>query len=253
MLILPVTKRHLKRKLGKIQARVSDLENALDVLIESPRYISSDAAGFNGQLLRKKMFRDLITAVGFNAIIETGTNSGNTTGYMAEVSSLPVYSCELNRRIHLIAKMRLSDFKNIHLELSDSPPYLNKLADSMLSQQNVFFYLDAHFGPGNTPAPPLGEEINIIASRWKSFVIMIDDFLVPGDAGYKYNNYEKDNVLSLEFIDREIKKHELIPFFPFFPSVEETGYSRGCVVLIKKGIFEKQISQLNSLTRVGDF
>jgi len=257
MLPLPFTKRYLKsyvkRKLSKIQARVSELEIAVDALIENPKYVSYDENGFNGQRLRKQIFRELTTALKFNAIVETGTQVGHTTGYMAEVSGLPVYSCELNRRPHLIAKMRLSDFKNIRLELSDSLHYLNKLANSSLSQQNVFFYLDAHPDPGNTLAPPLGEEINIIANHWKDFVIMADDFLVPEDAGYKHNDYGKNNALSLKFIDREIKKHGLIPFFPSFPAAEETGYRAGCVVLTKTGIPEEQISRLTSLTRAKGF
>lgn len=137
-MVVTCYKKYLKKKLAKLGARITELEKTIDVLIESPRYISSDNVGFNGQILRKKIFRDLITGVGFTAIVETGTSFGDTTEYMAEVSGLTVYSCELNRRIHLIAKRRLSDFKNIHLELSDSPLFLNKLANSTLSRQNSF-------------------------------------------------------------------------------------------------------------------
>ena len=252
MLILPVTKGYLKKKLNKIQTRLDVLEMVIDALIENPKYVSSDDLGFNGQLLRKQIFRDLITALDFNAIVETGTQIGHTTGYLAEVSGLPVYSCELSRRFHLIAKMRLSNFKNIHLELSDSQHYLSKLANGVLPQQNTFFYLDAH-GCYDRNSQPLEEEINIIASHWGIFVLMIDDFMVPNDDGYRYDNYRKNVALSLKLISKSIRKYGLIPFFPSFSAAEETGYKRGCVVLTKTGILEKQISQLNSLTRAKGF
>ncbi len=235
----------LKQKL----IRLDICEIVMDALIESPKYVPGSDKGFNGQLLRKQIFRELINTCEFNAIVETGTHIGNTTGYLAEVSRLPVYSCELHRRFHLIAKARLSDFKNIHLELSDSQNYLNKLARGELAQQNMFFYLDAHRYCDRDS--PLIEEINIIASHWKNFVVMIDDFMVPDDDGYGYDNYGK--VLSLKLIGRAIKKYGLIPFFPSFPSTEETGYRRGCVVLAKTGALEKKISRLNSLTRAKGF
>ena len=252
MQILPVTKGYLKKKLSKIQNRLNVLEIVIDTLLENPKYVSSDEVGFNGQLLRKQIFRDLITALEFKAIVETGTQVGNTTGYMAEISKLPIYSCESQRRFHLIAKMRLSDFKNIHLDLSDSPHYLNKLAGGVLPQQNTFFYLDAH-GCCDKDSQPLKEEINIIAGHWENFVVMVDDFMVPNNNGYKYDNYGKSDALSLKLIDKLIRKYGLIPFFPAFSAAKETGYQRGCVVLTKTGVLEKQISQLNSLTRAKGF
>jgi hypothetical protein len=141
--------------------------------------------------------------------------------------------------------MRLSDFANIHLELSESSNYLRKLADGMLPHKNLFFYLDAHW----YESLPLAEEIDIIAGNWKNFVLMIDDFKVPNDDGYIYDDYGRGNVLALETIEKLIAKYDLTPFFPASPSSMETGHKRGCVVLSTSGKLKDKISQLDSLTQ----
>jgi hypothetical protein len=53
---------------------------------------------------------------------------------------------------------------------------LERLRDSPL-----FFYLDAHWNEDL----PLAEEIDLIFSRSPCAVVMIDDFEVPGDPGFR--------------------------------------------------------------------
>ena len=230
-----------------IRTRLSILEGSSDVMIPSPRYTRSDDVGFNGQRCRKKIFMDLVDAIKFDALIETGTWFGNTAGFMHETTRLPVYTCELNPRFYLVAKMRLADLTGITLELDDSRQFLRSLAGGRPSKQVVFFYLDAHWYEDL----PLKGEIEIIALNWEKFVIMIDDFKVPGDEGYGFDSGQ-GKFLVLETIIDEMKTHGLRAFFPSFPSSEETGAKRGCVVLARRGALSNTISRLGSL-RAEDF
>lgn len=235
LLINPIYKKY-----QDLLFRVSDLEFAVDYLIESPKYIDSDDSGFNGQKYRKQIFETLMSEIGFEIIVETGTWTGNTTGYMARKTKVPVYTVEKNKKFQSIAKMRLKDFDNITFELGDSPVFLNKLSNTNITKKNTFFYLDAHWNK----ELPLKDEIEIISNNWRKFVIMIDDFRVPGDDGYGYDNYGEGKSLTLETFLDLFSKCGLISFFPVMSSVEETGGKRGCIILVKdREIMEK----LNSI------
>ncbi len=235
-----------RRKHLALLSRVSRLEILVGYLIESPKWTESEEAGFNGQKNRKLIFKDLLNAFKFDAIIETGTWVGNTTGFMAKTSNLPVYTCELKKQFNSLAKLRLKDIPNITFALSDSRVFLRSLAAvNTLKIRMPFIYLDAHWYEEELP---LQEELEIIYNGWKDFVIMIDDFYVHGDDGYGYDSYGK-KTLSLEVFSEVMLKYELIPFFPALSSIEETGFKRGCVVLARKGKFSEILGSLKSLCK----
>jgi len=220
---------NLESRLLSLESRLSNLETAFDYLVVNPEYLDSDDVGFNGQKYRKNFFRALLSKFSFEAIVETGTYYGNTTGYMAKTANVPVYTVELNSRYHVIAKVRLKVFDNITFELGDSRLFLKKLASTGLSIKNTFFYLDAHWYEDL----PLEEEIEIICNNWSKFVIMIDDFKVPGDNGYGYDNYGESKSLELKTFSNIFSQYDLIPFFPAVSAEKETGNRRGCVILVK--------------------
>lgn len=229
--------------------RLRNLETIVDTLIVSPKYVASEDIGFNGQRTRKQIFRDILSALNIERVVETGMWIGDTTGFMAEVSGLPVYTAEVNRRFYSVAKMRLAQFPDIHFELADSRTFLKTLAQSDVVERCTFFYLDAHWYKDL----PLYDEIDIIATRWRRFAVMVDDFRVAGDDGYKYDNYGKGKVLALESITELLRRHSLAPFFPSVPSCQETGARRGCVVIVRKGEDSSRLTDLASLTQAQGF
>jgi hypothetical protein len=81
--------------------------------------------------------------------------------------------------------MRLQNIPNITFEHDDSRSFLKKLANTKLSMKIVFIYLDSHWYDDL----PLREEIEIICNGWRHFVLMVDDFQVPGDSEYGYDEY----------------------------------------------------------------
>ena len=219
------------------------MEAALETYFNNPVYVDSDDIGFNGQKIRKAIFNELCKTFSFEAIIETGTYTGNTSGYMAKQTALPLNTCESNRVLFALARKRLSGIEGVDCYLMDSRDFLNTLANKNISNKRVFIYLDAHCHDDL----PLKQEIETICKTWKEFVIMIDDFQVPGDKGYGYDSYAGNQTLSISNFLPVFLQNGLTPFFPALSSGGETGAKRGSVILTRKGNFAEQAGKCVSL------
>ncbi len=210
-----------------------------------PRRRDSWGGPFNGQERRKQIFLDILSAIDVSAIVETGTYHGTTTAFMARSRDCPVFTVEAQARNMHYAKLNLRDLRSVQFSLGDSRQFLRDLAsDAAVPKQGVFFYLDAHWEQDL----PLVEEIEIICSHWTEPVIMVDDFEVPGDAGYVFDDYGYGKRLCLNLLE-PLLEFDLIPFFPAARSDEETGRRRGCVVLAVRGPVVERLDGVPSLRR----
>jgi hypothetical protein len=226
--------------------RLNDLEVAVRVLTESPAYEPGDTIGLNGSMSRKRLFEELVQTFDFSFVIETGTYLGDSTGYFADASKLPVCSSEIKPMLHSLAKVRLKGRSGIRLVRSDSRKFLEDMSGNPdVVQKECFFYLDAHWGKDC----PLAEEIHIIASRWRKFVVMIDDFQVPSDPGYAYDRCGTFKCMNLSLIRKSVKEHDLGAYFPSTPSREESisGRPKGFVVLARNGDYGDRLKTVSLL------
>jgi hypothetical protein len=228
-------------------SRVSALEMAFSLMLDSPRFVPGETAGFNAQRHRKKVFVDLLGAFNFAEIVETGTFVGDTTGYLATTAPARVFTCETSPTFLSLARSRLNGLPHIRFTLGDSRQFLrslfaDELAPARLSNP-VFFYLDAHWEDDL----PLADEIGIIAQNLKEYVIMVDDFQVPGDPGYGWDDYGGKKALNLATFKPCFDQWKLLPFFPNLPAPQETGLRRGCVVLAPRGRIGEKLAGLASL------
>jgi len=186
---------------------------------------------FNGQPNRVRIFRSIVAAVHPAAIVETGTYLGTTTEFMAR-TGVPVYTVESQPRNYGFARARLRRTSNISIRFGDSRAALRSFFGGPLASKvdkTIFAYLDAHWYHDL----PLAEEIDIIFSFCRGAVVMIDDFQVPGDPGYAYDDFGEGKALTPAYIEAAVDKHGLRAFYPSQPSFEEGGPRRGCVVLVK--------------------
>ena len=215
-------KTFVKNTIGEQIAGVFDF-------VVSPFRKDSLGASFNKQVQRKALFNELVESVVFDSIVETGTFKGATSTYMHRETGLPVYTVELSPRYYRFAKIRSLFQPGISVSLGDSRAFLYTLARNMDTRsQNIFFYLDAHWNE----ELPLWEEIDIIVRRWSCAVLMVDDFKVPNDTGYRYDDYGKGCSLTLDnLLSMCISASALSIFFPSAGSRLETGGKRGCVIL----------------------
>jgi len=221
--------------------RVNDLETAMEVLVNSPLYVHASEVGFNGVQGRKKIFVDLLNEGEIKHIVETGTYLGDTSAYMATTSGVPVSTCEQNKKLYSLAKLRLKDMPLVTLFNLDSRVFLKNLSqDKKFTESECFFYLDAHWGKDL----PLKEEISIIASCWDKFIIMIDDFKVPDDNGYIHDSYGTLKYINMPMLK---SKYNLSCYFPSKPSTEEIKPPTGCVVLGKEDHYGSRLRRVKSL------
>jgi hypothetical protein len=197
---------------------------------------------FNGQFFRQLIFFDLNKACRFEAMVETGTFVGGTAEFLVENTQVPVHTVEMNPRYFAVAKRHLKPFPRVHPVLGNSVEFLKALP--MAPETRVFFYLDAHW----RSHLPLREETEFIFSRFRDFVIMIDDFAVSGDDGYRFDDYGEGNQLSL----RDFPFHNdprVSVYFPSRRSNEDSGTPCGCVVLASQSL-TPIVDSLECLRRV---
>lgn len=181
---------------------------------------------FNGQHIRQQIFRDLMRAFEFQAVVETGTFRGSTTEFMASESAKPLFTVESNPLYFHYARLRLRGHPNVRMYPGDSRSQLAALArNPAVPRQNVFFYLDAHWEADL----PLLDEVELIFSNWRDPVIMVDDFQVPDDTGYKFDDYGDGKRLCLDYLAKSTMPWTA--FFPSAPASAESGSRRGCAVL----------------------
>jgi len=182
----------------------------------------------NGQEGRLAVVRDLFKLISFAAVVETGTFRGSSTGFFHKCGHCPVWSVEKEPRYAAFSRLRYRKTKAISIHCGDSREFLKKLRaeEFFPSGAPVFFYLDAHWGKDL----PLLVELDLIQSHWPEAVVMVDDFRVPDDEGYKYDNYGQGASLDLALIAQCQGEHPAC-FFPVLHSSEETGSRTGSVVL----------------------
>jgi hypothetical protein len=191
-----------------------------------PERLDSWGGPFNGQCFRQLIFIDLVRACRFDAILETGTFRGSTTLFLCHNSNgSPVHSTEINPRFFQLSRRRLRFLPNLHLYNLDSRAFLSAL--KLRQESRAFFYLDAHWRDDL----PLAEEIELIIGKFHTFGIMVDDFEVPDNSGYAYDDYGPGKSLSLRDFPFH-KDNRMRVYFPSRPASRESGIRRGCVVLV---------------------
>ena len=127
---------------------------------------------------------------------------------------------------------------------ADFRDFLRERIATLPARSRVLFYLDAHWKDDL----PLVEELHIITGSDLQWVVMIDDFKVPFDDGYSYDDYGPGKALNLDLLS--FLKDRSTFFFPRPHSSEETGAARGTCVLASDLVKELLTC---SLLRGGDW
>ena len=205
------------------------------------------AAGFsgplNGQYIRTRIVEAIFENCGITDVVETGTFRGTTTEYFAHKVKGTVYTCESQPRYWLYANRRLANFKNVELQLIDSRPFLkNVFSRESLAQAHCFCYLDAHWEQDL----PLAEEIDIVLARHQSTVVLVDDFEVPGDCSYGFDDYGPGKKLCLELLG-SFRTRLSDVFFPSFSGLSDSGSRRGYVVFASSAELNEKLKSVPGL------
>ena len=180
----------------------------------------------NSQPVRTEMTREILTRCRIERIVETGTFFGNTTEFFAQ-TGLPVLTVEVVPEWAERARGRLARWKNVDQRVGKSVDVLAELARADIDHDRpTLFYLDAHW----KEYLPLREEAQLAIGAFPKAVLMIDDFEVPDDPGYKFDDYGPGRRLDLAYL-QSVGLPPLSIFFPSTSSEQEGGARRGCVVV----------------------
>jgi hypothetical protein len=190
---------------------------------------------FNGQILRMQIFHDLAKSSLLAEVLETGTHWGTTTEYMARRVSCPVRSTEISPYFIEASRLRFAELDelgsgwrgNVELFTLDSRAFLEAALRHDIAEGGFSFgYLDAHceyLGETEVENPLLGEIALIRAAR-RHCILMIDDFKIPSDPDY---GFEED--ITLESVQDLLAGFDAA-FFPL-SSHHDSGFRRGFLIL----------------------
>ncbi len=208
-----------------------------------PSFKTSYGGPFNGQLARQEMVKELFRTFALEVVVETGTFRGTSTEFFRNLTDAPIYTVEALPRFFYYSRRRFKEDQRTHIYLDDSRRFLRTLAvDPAVPKKQAFFYLDAHVHDDL----PVREEVATIAENWTEYVVVIDDFQVPGDPGYGFGDYGPGNQLTADHLP---SAGGFLVLYPKTPASEETGRRRGCCVLVAEDLIHL-VPQLTVLLRV---
>jgi len=216
----------LREQALRVLAKISPTATAhLDWLWSSNH--QSWGGPMNGQEGRRALIRQIASFTDLAAVVETGTFRGTTTEFLWHVTDAPVFTVEIQPRFHHFAQRRFSGNPAICVDMGDSVAFLRRLADDpAVPKQRVLFYFDAHWGR----ELPLQQELALVQDHWTDSIVIVDDFEVPGDPGYGFDDFGPGLALRPEYLaTSDLAGCSVL--YPTLPSDQETGARRGCCVI----------------------
>ncbi len=218
----------------------------IDLLSDGNRH--SWGGPFNGQAGRTAIMEAILRTCLIDNVVETGTFRGTTTEYLARQVTGRVYSCESEPRYFLYSRRRLEPLGNVEIHLGDSRAFLQTLLSrDGVRQASTLFYLDAHWSIDL----PLASEIEIILKGHSSSIIAVDDFEVPFDRDYGFDDYGPDKRLWLPILSAF---RDAVPNFyvPSLGAAEETGAKRGCIWFASNECLDQLLAQVPNLRKLDE-
>lgn len=180
---------------------------------------------FNGQSVRRATVEWLIDTFAVTTALETGTYRGTTTAWLARDRGLTIHTVEVSPRYYRYARARFRRDARVECHLGDSRAFLCALAPRVPGDTRLLVYLDAHWEDDL----PLAEEVAVTTAVWPRSLVVIDDFRVPWDAGYGYDDYGPERVIEMALLP-PIPGFDV--YLPSGPASSETGKRRGWAVLV---------------------
>jgi predicted O-methyltransferase YrrM len=186
----------------------------------------------NGQRNRLRTSILLLEILKPEFVIESGSYLGTTTQYLAGFSSKKTFSIEINKEFAEVASSRLkSDIEQKRVEIVDGNSAQQMpliLRDINPRTSRIFAYLDAHW----LEQIPLFEELQALLDWGGDFIAVIDDFFIPDDQGYGYDQYRNHRV----DISHVPSSEKISVWVPSESSETESGARRGTGYIVSSNL-----------------
>jgi predicted O-methyltransferase YrrM len=221
------------KETGSVARADSLLAVAVEIELESAELQACWGGPFNGQTERIRLVEDLLARAKPAVVLETGSFRGLSTAWLATHFSGPVLSCEIEPLYSAQAKHNTEQYPNVVIYTQDSRAFLKERLHDIDPDACVFIYIDAHW----ENSLPLHEELAIIFASHSNPLVMIDDFRVPFDDAYGWDDYGPGLALDISLL-RDVVPPGVKVYFPNTPAAQESGAKRGCCVLMKGALLE---------------
>jgi predicted O-methyltransferase YrrM len=237
-----------------VEASRSNRPDAARILLRAAAEIDlTDAAlqqgwggPLNGQRARQRTVAAIIDSFNPVAIVETGTHRAVTTLWFAERFKGRIFTCERAQRLFIQSAIKLKPHAHVRIANADSRAFLKELCAKRIGGVPVLFYLDAHSGDDL----PFAEELSAILDRPGSSIVLIDDFAVPHDPGYGFDDYGSGKRLDLDYL-APFRARLAAVCFPSTPSAQETGVRRGFCALATDDLAATALAMVEGLRAIG--
>lgn len=201
---------------------------SVDELVQFGR--KHNVLGFNRECIRSYIFWKLHQHFQCTSFVETGTFYGYTSAYVRQAFKTPVFTSEINPTYYLVSKANLLWVRGIKKFRTSSPVFLENVCRPSLIGDNPMFYLDAHW----YDYMPLPDELATIRDRSERGIILIDDFLVPAQPQFIYDEYEGIPIdLNVVKSALDICRDGVSVYLPnYHPEREPTGLGIGFAIIL---------------------
>jgi predicted O-methyltransferase YrrM len=210
------------------------IESYLDLWLVRP---------MNGQRNRLRVSYYLASILKPTHAIETGTYLGTTTQYLSSMVSEKTFSIEINKKSLEISKKRLKNeivSGSIELILGNSKIEMEKVLKTLdPNKHRILVYLDAHW----LDYVPLKAEIQSLLDWNGLFIAIIDDFMIPTDVGYGFDQYKNDRI----DISQIPISEKISIWIPSESAFSESGARRGTAYLIHNKLSAQVFNNITEL------
>jgi len=156
--------------------------------------MQESSLGFHGDQYLLNILDPLLDDT--DVFVETGTNVGQTLRYVADrYPHLELYSCEPDTKSFSQAADALDDISRAHLYEMTSQDFLPEIVSKI--KTSPVCWLDAH---GDGFKWPLRYEIEYLTNHLEMGYLVVDDFKVPGEPQFGYDEYD-GQVCSMSYIE----------------------------------------------------
>ena len=173
------------------------------------------------------MVHDLVSHLRIEQFVELPHIKGTTTEFLAESSRRTSVHGGITPTVLLRPRTQIRlEYPSVTVQLGDSRSFLRHMASNeALCGAPYPLLLRRSLGTRHTFAG----RVAVILNAWRDAVVVIDDFEVPGDSGYAFDDYGMGRRICIDYLP------EMPGWILFFPSVHsglETGARRGCAVVV---------------------
>jgi glycosyltransferase involved in cell wall biosynthesis/predicted O-methyltransferase YrrM len=173
-------------------------------------HLKTETECFHGDPHYRDLVTSLIKTCKPTHFIEMGTFLGRSSGFIAKnYPGLSVVTAEVNPTFAEIAQHRLTG-SNTTSVVSDSVAFLSSYLPTLPHDAKLLIYLDSHW----YDSWPLVEELELLDTYCNQLILIIDDFKVPGQPQFIYDNYGDEKVCDWEHTYKAMNNRFVGGVFP---------------------------------------